>query len=415
MLLCHLSAPAGSVCLMQEYVREEVAECMDGMLDAVDEALPQAPAGSSTTHNMPAPQPAQTSALLPAPRWAPQPTHRQDASLQTLPNGRCEPVPAVNSSQCAVVPAEASDLEHSASAGAQTEVTADIRPELRHSGPPDSHVHSSVLEAASAADQRNTSSHLVEGTGSPPASSIPNANHGSQQRQQSKLPQDHEEPRLLPPPHEQQQGTQPQLQHSAPVEPCEALLPPPTFALSSRPVLVDGNGPDEVKTEALELASDVQRGPSVPDSESLEDNPVAAATMHPGTDDGSHPQHDGPAHWWPEQTAHQRTASARPDVANGRVNGSYETKHADAMRNGCISSPGAGGKAAGDPADGRRKRPAAVRVVCGGLRATLDLGRMVMVLPDGREMSGNEFERVAGKASAKKWKARAFAHVLDAV
>ena len=54
----------------------------------------------------------------------------------------------------------------------------------------------------------------------------------------------------------------------------------------------------------------------------------------------------------------------------------------------------------------RRRSPPRVRVVCGGLRATLDLARMVMMLPDGREMSGNEFERVAGKASAKKWKAR---------
>ena len=67
----------------------------------------------------------------------------------------------------------------------------------------------------------------------------------------------------------------------------------------------------------------------------------------------------------------------------------------------------AGGSDVAELADERRKRPAAVRVVCGGLRATLDLGRMVMMLPDGREMSGNEFERVAGKASAKKWKARA--------
>ena len=55
----------------------------------------------------------------------------------------------------------------------------------------------------------------------------------------------------------------------------------------------------------------------------------------------------------------------------------------------------------------RRQLPSTVRVVCGGLRATLDLTRMTMLLPDGREMSGNEFERVAGKASAKKWKARA--------
>ena len=81
---------------------------------------------------------------------------------------------------------------------------------------------------------------------------------------------------------------------------------------------------------------------------------------------------------------------------------------------GSADDRGAGRSDAAVPADERRERPAAVRVVCGGLRATLDLGRMVMVLPDGREMSGNEFERVAGKASAKKWKARALANTPDA-
>ena len=45
-----------------------------------------------------------------------------------------------------------------------------------------------------------------------------------------------------------------------------------------------------------------------------------------------------------------------------------------------------------------------VKCVCNGLLATLDTHRMMMMLPDGREMSGNEFEKAAGKASAKKWK-----------
>ena len=44
--------------------------------------------------------------------------------------------------------------------------------------------------------------------------------------------------------------------------------------------------------------------------------------------------------------------------------------------------------------------------VCNGLQATLDTQRMTMILLDGREMSGNEFEKAAGKGSAKKWKVR---------
>ena len=53
-----------------------------------------------------------------------------------------------------------------------------------------------------------------------------------------------------------------------------------------------------------------------------------------------------------------------------------------------------------------REAPTHVDCVCNGLRATLDVRRMVMLLRDGRVMSGNEFERAAGKASAKKWKVR---------
>jgi len=422
-------SPEGSLRPVQEYVREEVAECMDGMLDAVDEALPQAFKDSNAMCNTPVAEPAQTSVLLPAPRWAPQLADRQgapqpadrqealqladrqDASLQTQANGRSEPVTVVNSTQCAPLPAEASELEQFACDGAKSEVTADVRAGVSRSGPPKSQVHSFALEAASGADQRNTSSQLVEGNGYPPAGSTSDATHGPLQRQQSPPLEEQEQPRLPQLLLQQQQDIQPQLQRSALNEPCVALLPPPTFALSSRPVTVDANGPDAVKTEALLLAPNVLQGPSVPDSAFIKDSPVAAVTVHPGTDDDLDQQHDGPAHWWPEQTAHQRTASARPDVANGRGDGPREPKYADAMRNGCTSSPSAGGNAA----DGRRKRPAAVRVVCGGLRATLDLGRMVMVLPDGREMSGNEFERVAGKASAKKWKARTLAHRLDAV
>jgi len=319
---------------------------MEGMLDAVDEALAGACGGSSAVHEMPAPEPAQAAELLPAPRWAPQPIGRQDASLQTLPNGRCKPVTAVNSSQRDAVPAEASDLEQSASA-AQPEVTADTRAGLNHNGPPDSRVHSSALEAASAVDQRNTFSQLVEGNRSPTASSTPNANHGSQQWQLAKPPEEQGQPRLQQPPHQKQQGTQPQLQRSVVNEPCKALLPPPTSALSSRPVPVSANGPDTVKKEAVLLASDVQRGTSVPDRAPIKDSPAAAAMMHPGTDDGPGQKPDELAQWWPEQTPHLPAARARPDVATGRGI-CHEPKHADAMRNGYISSPGARVESAAD-------------------------------------------------------------------
>ena len=81
---------------------------------------------------------------------------------------------------------------------------------------------------------------------------------------------------------------------------------------------------------------------------------------------------------------------------------------------GTLSSPRSHQGARGGAAATLRSWPtsgASGRRRCGwcaaGCGRTLDLGRMVMMLPDGREMSGNEFERVAGKASAKKWKARA--------
>jgi len=73
---------------------------------------------------------------------------------------------------------------------------------------------------------------------------------------------------------------------------------------------------------------------------------------------------------------------------------------------------------AGDPnsfvAAANRPSPSRfVNCVCNGLKAVLDTRRMMMKLPNGREMSGNEFERAAGKASAKKWKVRfSYLHCL---
>ena len=49
--------------------------------------------------------------------------------------------------------------------------------------------------------------------------------------------------------------------------------------------------------------------------------------------------------------------------------------------------------------------PSHLRVCCGGLRGNFDVQRALVILDGGREISPTEFERMAGKAASKKWKA----------
>jgi hypothetical protein len=49
--------------------------------------------------------------------------------------------------------------------------------------------------------------------------------------------------------------------------------------------------------------------------------------------------------------------------------------------------------------------PSHLRVCCGGLRGNFDVQRALVILDGGREVSPTEFERMAGKAASKKWKA----------
>ena len=49
--------------------------------------------------------------------------------------------------------------------------------------------------------------------------------------------------------------------------------------------------------------------------------------------------------------------------------------------------------------------PSHLRVCCGGLRGNFDVQRALVTLDGGREISPTEFERMAGKAASKKWKA----------
>ena len=44
-------------------------------------------------------------------------------------------------------------------------------------------------------------------------------------------------------------------------------------------------------------------------------------------------------------------------------------------------------------------------VVCNNNRAALDVRRMAIVLPSGRDVTPTEFERMCGKGASKKWKA----------
>ena len=49
--------------------------------------------------------------------------------------------------------------------------------------------------------------------------------------------------------------------------------------------------------------------------------------------------------------------------------------------------------------------PAHLRVCCGAMRGSFDVQRALVVRDGGREISPTEFERMAGKAASKKWKA----------
>ena len=49
--------------------------------------------------------------------------------------------------------------------------------------------------------------------------------------------------------------------------------------------------------------------------------------------------------------------------------------------------------------------PSLVPVVCNNNRAALDVRRMAIVLPSGRDVTPTEFERMCGKGASKKWKA----------
>jgi len=68
----------------------------------------------------------------------------------------------------------------------------------------------------------------------------------------------------------------------------------------------------------------------------------------------------------------------------------------------------AAGAAGGAPARREPRRPdgpAAVAVCCNGLRGALDALRLVITLEGGKRVSPTKFERLAGKAASKKWKA----------
>ena len=49
--------------------------------------------------------------------------------------------------------------------------------------------------------------------------------------------------------------------------------------------------------------------------------------------------------------------------------------------------------------------PTHLRVCCGTMRGNFDVQRALVILDGGREISPTEFERMAGKAASKKWKA----------
>ncbi len=49
--------------------------------------------------------------------------------------------------------------------------------------------------------------------------------------------------------------------------------------------------------------------------------------------------------------------------------------------------------------------PSHLRVCCGTMRGNFDVQRALVILDGGREISPTEFERMAGKAASKKWKA----------
>ena len=229
-------------------MRDEVADCLVGMLDGVESALGLDVSSGSAARS--------TFAAEPAPRWASQPAARQDAGLKRLANGRFAPAAAViGGSYQRLLPsdhwlaAEAPEKESSAGMGAQAAIGADLETRaapMVSDRMPDSHARRLDLDAAGARHQRDTASQPVDGDGRPRSCSELDAHCRQQQQQQ------------------QQQAVQPRFQHSTPEEPT-LQLPPPSFALSSPagPASISNSGMATV--EAPTNAIDVQRCPSAPD------------------------------------------------------------------------------------------------------------------------------------------------------
>ena len=57
-----------------------------------------------------------------------------------------------------------------------------------------------------------------------------------------------------------------------------------------------------------------------------------------------------------------------------------------------------------------REPKSSVEVICNDLTGTFHVATMQITLPDGTSMSPTEFERQAGKAASKKWKASIRVH-----
>ncbi len=115
-----------------------------------------------------------------------------------------------------------------------------------------------------------------------------------------------------------------------------------------------------------------------------------------GAPDAAAPRPAGRASQEPAQPARRAleagTPAADSDVADGA--GAAEDE-----------APGAAGGAPAQREPRRSDGPAAVAVCCNGLRGALDALRLVITLEGGKRVSPTEFERLAGKAASKKWKA----------
>ena len=351
-----LTAAQRPTCLMQEYVWEEVSECMAGMLDGVEAALSSRSSGGSSAELT------RESAPLPAPRWAPQSAARQEAGLEQLSHGpfAAATTDATSSHQrvlasAARLPTEPAEQRH-ADPLAQPEVEVDTegRAVLIYSdrSQPQSLAH----ETAGGMQQRN--SQPMAGDSCLQPHSIADA------AQQQPEPADKQQPHqfLLPPPSWGQQlhhATQPQPESSSPVEP-SGPAQPPIHAATSHALPVGAMGSAGVKAEA---DMDVQPGLiSAPHSPSVTPGDAAKPLLHACEDGSSDAKHSRRlANGYTDQPWQSPAVDPGRSLANGHAAGVDEPKRADGLQNGYLSGWGAAQEARASAASGRS--PASAREV----------------------------------------------------